>query len=86
MNYYRLSGYLYPFRILPGDNFVAGTDLDTVWRRYTFDRRLRLLVLDAMERIEVAVRARLNQPCRTWRRSCTASIPAAQLAFSWLTE
>lgn len=58
VNYYRLSGYLVPFRS-PDDTFKPGTTFDTVWRRYTFDRRLRLLVLDAIERVEVAVRTRV---------------------------
>lgn len=58
VNYYRLSGYLYPFRE-PDDSFKVGTTLEAVWRRYTFDRRLRLLFIDAIERIEVAVRTRL---------------------------
>jgi abortive infection bacteriophage resistance protein len=58
VNYYRFSGYLYPFR-LPNDNFQPGTTLETVWRRYVFDRRLRLLVLDPIERLEVAVRTHL---------------------------
>jgi abortive infection bacteriophage resistance protein len=58
VNYYRLSGYLYPFRN-PDDTFHPGTTLDQVWRRYTFDRQLRLLVLDAIERVEVAVRTSL---------------------------
>ena len=58
VNYYRLSGYLHPFRN-PDDTFRSGTTLQTVWRRYVFDRRLRLLVLDAIERVEVAVRTQL---------------------------
>lgn len=58
VNYYRLSGYLYPFR-QPNDTYQQGTTLDTVWRRYAFDRRLRVLILDAIERIEVAVRTKL---------------------------
>jgi abortive infection bacteriophage resistance protein len=58
VNYYRLSGFLYPFRN-PDDTFKPGTTLDIVWRRYTFDRRLRLIVLDAIERVEVAVRSQI---------------------------
>lgn len=63
VNYYRLTGYLHPFRILdasgkPTDQFATGTDLNTVWRRYNFDRRLRILLLDAIERIEVSVRTK----------------------------
>ena len=64
VNYYRLSGYLYPFRVRdadekPTDTFAPGTTLDMIWRRYNFDRRLRIILLDAIERIEVAVRTRL---------------------------
>ena len=64
VNYYRLSGYLHPFRQRdpngkPTDNFRPGTDFNQIWRRYNFDRRLRIILLDAIERIEVAVRTRL---------------------------
>ncbi len=63
VNYYRLSGYLYPYRQRdaagnPTDQFKPGTTLTEVWRRYNFDRRLRMNLLDAVERIEVAVRTR----------------------------
>lgn len=56
--YYRLSGYLFPFRD-KNDHFRPETTLDTVWRRYTFDRRLRILALDAIERVEVALRTQV---------------------------
>ncbi|HEY3761222.1 MAG TPA: Abi family protein [Verrucomicrobiae bacterium] len=64
VNYYRLSGYLYPYRLQDAagkatDNFISGTKFDIVWRRYNFDRRLRIILLDAIERIEVSVRTRL---------------------------
>lgn len=59
VSYYRLSGYWYPFR-LPDDSFKPGTSFDVVWDRYVFDRRLRLIVMDALERIEVAIRAKLS--------------------------
>lgn len=58
VSYYRLSGYWHPFRNTD-DSFKLGTSFDTVWNRYVFDRRLRLLVMDAIERIEVAVRSQL---------------------------
>lgn len=58
VNYYRLSGYWHPFRN-PDDTFRPGTTLDAVWQRYTFDRQLRLLVLDAIERVEISVRTSL---------------------------
>jgi abortive infection bacteriophage resistance protein len=34
-----------------------GTTFDDVWNLYVFDRELRLLILDAIERIEVALRS-----------------------------
>lgn len=58
VSYYRLSGYLFPFRN-EDDSFKPGTSFGTVWKRYTFDRQLRLLVLDVIERIEIAVRTNL---------------------------
>lgn len=59
VNYYRLSGYWFPFRDGGGDAFKAGTTFERVWTRYVFDRQLRCLVMDAIERVEVAVRASL---------------------------
>lgn len=61
VNYYRLSGYWHPFRIADDADgaFKPGTTFETIWSRYVFDRRLRLLVMDAIERIEVAVRSLL---------------------------
>lgn len=58
VNYYRLSGYWYPYRN-PDSTFKSGTTLEQVWHRYTFDRQLRLLVLDAIERVEISVRTNL---------------------------
>lgn len=60
VSFYRLSGYLHPFRN-DDDSLRPGTTLEMVWRRYTFDRRLRLIVLDAIERVEVALRAQMVQ-------------------------
>ena len=69
VGYYRLSGYLYIFKsssatgdeeaTSDGERFVPGTSLQKVWDLYTFDRQLRLLVLDAIERIEVYMRTQL---------------------------
>ena len=61
VGYYRLTGYLYPFRKLNSDDYEPGTTLDKVWRLYNFDRRLRLVVSDALARIEVAVRTRIME-------------------------
>jgi len=59
VNYYRLSGYWHPFMDQPTGKFVSGTTFDMIWDRYVFDRQLRLLTLDAIERIEVYLRTRL---------------------------
>jgi abortive infection bacteriophage resistance protein len=63
-SYYRLSGYLHPFREKdatghPTDHFCKNTDLKTIWARYCFDRRLRVLTLDGIERIEISIRTKL---------------------------
>jgi abortive infection bacteriophage resistance protein len=60
ISYYRLSGYWYP---LLADKkahvFKPGATLDTAFQLYCFDRKLRQLVLAELEKIEVAVRARM---------------------------
>ncbi len=59
VSYYRLSAYWLPFENPKGQNgprFQAGANFNTIIDLYEFDRRLRLLVLDAIERIEVAIR------------------------------
>lgn len=65
IGYYRLSGYLYPFRTRDAngvvlDNYFPESSLDEVIQLYEFDRQLRLLLLDAIERIEVAVRTQVT--------------------------
>lgn len=64
VGYYRLSAYWLPFELPPEGElvrsktfkpkatFMAVTDL------YVFDRRMRVLVLEAIERVEVHVRSR----------------------------
>lgn len=58
VSYYRLSAYCLPFK--DGEAFRAGTDFNDVAGLYIFDRKLRLLVLDAIERIEVAIRTAIT--------------------------
>lgn len=57
IGYYRLSPYMIPFRREGSDDFRVGVVFDDLLNLYVFDRKLRLLVLDALERIEVAVRS-----------------------------
>lgn len=60
INYYRLSAYWYPFRTtnqsLVQDHFKPDTHFQTVIDLYLFDKKLRLLMLDALETIEIALR------------------------------
>ena len=59
INYYRLRAYWLPFEIRSDDSshqFEQGTRFEEVIRLYTFDRQLRLLLLDATERLEVSFR------------------------------
>lgn len=69
IGYYRLSGYLYPFRqctvatspegkliYTVHETFKTGVRFETALQLYNFDKKLRLLVLDAIERIEIALR------------------------------
>ena len=60
VNYYRLSGYLLPFKQPHNNNgpryFKSNTTFDQIWQLYQFDQELRLLVTDAIEKIEVAFR------------------------------
>lgn len=57
-NYYRFTSYLYTFRD-QGENYRLGTTLEQVWDLYRFDHGLRLLLLDALETIEVHARTQL---------------------------
>lgn len=69
VGYYRLSGFWYPSRKIKYDdshavimlngkpkrsnNFIDNTNFDDIFSLYIFDKRLRLLLLDAIERIEI---------------------------------
>ena len=58
VGYFRLSPYAIPFRDPTGDRrFDVGTEFDDVLELYVLDRQLRMVTLDALERVEVAVRA-----------------------------
>lgn len=55
VSYYRLSVYCKSYQDKL-HNFKPDTHFEMVWDLYTFDRELRLLFMDAIERIEVAFR------------------------------
>lgn len=69
VGYYRLSGCLYAFRqrrsrdqggaVEVLDDFQPGTELHHAFHLYVWDKKLRLLFLDAIERIEVGIRVEI---------------------------
>lgn len=64
VNYYRLSGYWYPFRKLTPsgreDDFYSGTRFSDVVALYEFDTRLRATTFAALAPVELAIRALLG--------------------------
>lgn len=64
INYYRLSGYWYPFRRMSDgrriDEFYPGTTFPDVIALYDFDSRLRTTTFDALASIELGVRSSLG--------------------------
>lgn len=84
VNYYRLSAYWWSFRKQGTgpqeklDEFIEGTEFDRVWDHYVFDQKLRILGIEAIERIEVATRTQLAyHHSRTWGPDAYASNPAS---------
>lgn len=55
ISYYRLSAYFLSYQSVK-DTFNEHTNFEQIIKTYTFDRELRLLVFDCIERIEVAIR------------------------------
>jgi abortive infection bacteriophage resistance protein len=65
VGYFRLTGYALHFRVKDADkrltdSFLSGTRFEDIVELYEFDRHLRVLILDAVERFEVAFRTRFN--------------------------
>lgn len=60
IGYYRLSAYAHPFKNPPNRRqFRQGTTFEQILNLYEFDRQLRLLVNDAVERCEIAIRSQI---------------------------
>jgi abortive infection bacteriophage resistance protein len=60
IGYYRLSGYMRSFQTGSSHHFHSQVTFNDVVMLYNFDRHLRNLMLDALERIEIAFRAIIN--------------------------
>lgn len=61
INYYRLRAYTFPYQNNADSNhpFWRATPFERVLNDYILDRKLRMLVFDAMEKIEVALRTQI---------------------------
>ena len=61
VSFYRFRAYTYPFQDNLDTNhpFIRDIDFNTIWNLYEFDRKLRLICMDAIERIEVSIRTQL---------------------------
>ncbi|ENR8304774.1 Abi family protein [Escherichia coli] len=66
VGYYRLSGFWYTSRIIRcndeglsfrSDEFLPGTTFEQAYDLYLFDKKLRMLMMDALERIEIHIRS-----------------------------
>lgn len=59
IGYHRLSAYIYPFYKSPKDDMVLkdGTTFKQALTLYRFDKKLRILLFNEIEKIEVAIRS-----------------------------
>ena len=59
ISYYRITGYMYPFQTDETHTFKKNVSFDLILDHYLFDKKLRLLLMDYIERIEVSLRANI---------------------------
>ncbi|CAN5439271.1 Abi family protein [soil metagenome] len=61
ISFYRLRAYTYPFQdnTDPNHPFTSKISFDEIINLYVFDRQFRLLVLDAIEKIEISMRTQV---------------------------
>lgn len=60
ISYYRLKGYWWDMQDdVTLHTFKSNTYFEDIIDRYNFDRRLRLILFDAIERIEIALRTKM---------------------------
>ena len=59
IGYHRLSAYIYPFYKSPKSDLMLkeGTTFEQVLTLYRFDKKLRILLFNEIEKIEVAIRS-----------------------------
>ncbi|MDR2056821.1 MAG: Abi family protein [Dysgonamonadaceae bacterium] len=62
IGYFRLSAYLHPLLNIPKEehDYKNGATFDMALDMYRFDRKLRILLFNEIEKIEVAIRSSMN--------------------------
>ncbi|MDF2442394.1 MAG: hypothetical protein JWR01_597 [Subtercola sp.] len=94
VGHYRVTGYLYPLReseitfdansrrvVQVHNDYHAGTTLDYAEELVAFDRRLRMLVLEGVEHIEISLRTQVAHVLG--RRSAFAHLDSANFLSSF---
>ncbi|MBP2167105.1 abortive infection bacteriophage resistance protein [Erwinia toletana] len=70
IGYFRLRGYCIPFyqvmqesypRLVEPKTFISGTRLEDIIALYEFDRKLRLIVLEQIQKVEIGLRTCLSE-------------------------
>lgn len=63
IGYYRLSAYMYPLLKMPktAHLYKEGSTFEKVMMLYRFDKKLRLLMFNEIEKIEIAIRRAVMQ-------------------------
>lgn len=61
ISYYRLRAYTYPFQDNsdPNHPFLVDISFEDIINIYVFDRHLRLIIFNIIEKIEVAIRTKI---------------------------
>jgi len=61
ISYYRFRAYTYPFQDKSNDlqPFRGDISFEQIMELYVFDRKLLLLIFDAIEKIEIALRTQI---------------------------
>lgn len=61
ISYYRLRAYTFPYQdnTTPEHPFTSEVSFEEIIQLYVFDRHLRLLVFDGLEKIEIALRTKI---------------------------
>lgn len=65
ISYYRLSAYMHLLLVIPKSNnqYRIGASFEQVMMLYRFDKKLRLLLFNEIEKIEIAIRTAIIDEC-----------------------